>query len=522
MISMSQKHEILRKYIYDGESIRSISREMGMSRNTIRNYIREYESNKEKVLLNQKEEAKNKLIKLMSEEPKYDTSKRKKRVLTEEIKEKIQFFLERNEGRPRKQRMNSQDIYESLTSEGIKISYGTVNNEVKRQTKKSKEAFIKQIYKPGEVCEFDWGEVELTINEKTKKYKLAVFTSAINNYRFGYVYPKEATEFFLDAHVKFFEKVGGVYKTLVYDNMRVAVAKFVGNTEKEATISLQSISKYYGFDYRFCNVRRGNEKGHVEKSVDVVRKAFKHKIEFESLSEANKYLLEMTDKDNDKIKKGTEKSATEMLKEELPHLLPIMPSYDVGVPKDLRADKYSTILVENNRYSVPDSLVKEFVLAKIYPEYIKIFKNNQVVAIHKRNFGSYVWSMEIMHYKKTLTRKPGALSGSLAFEQLENKLKNIYRVHFTESPRDFIKLLDEVVEHSLEKVLKSIEKLTTQKIKVDLSTIKLMLQRNNSIDYCIENSNEANREIIEKANENIIEASEIFGLKSLKQKEAIL
>lgn len=37
---------------------------------------------------------------------------------------------------------------------------------------------------------------------------------------------------FLDSHVKFFNKVGGVHKTLVYDNMKVAVARFVSKLKK--------------------------------------------------------------------------------------------------------------------------------------------------------------------------------------------------------------------------------------------------------------------------------------------------
>ena len=32
---------------------------------------------------------------------------------------------------------------------------------------------------------------------------------------------------------------------------------------------------YYQFGFRFCNVRKGNEKGHVERSVEYIRrKAF--------------------------------------------------------------------------------------------------------------------------------------------------------------------------------------------------------------------------------------------------------
>lgn len=60
----------------------------------------------------------------------------------------------------------------------------------------------------------------------------------------------------LDAHVKFFNVVGGVHKTIVYDNMKVAVAKFVSRTEKEPTEELLKLSMYYGFKYRFCNAKK--------------------------------------------------------------------------------------------------------------------------------------------------------------------------------------------------------------------------------------------------------------------------
>jgi len=46
---------------------------------------------------------------------------------------------------------------------------------------------------------------------------------------------------------------------MVYDNMKVAVKKFVGPTEEEATEALKKISIYYGFNYRFCNTYSGND-----------------------------------------------------------------------------------------------------------------------------------------------------------------------------------------------------------------------------------------------------------------------
>lgn len=39
--------------------------------------------------------------------------------------------------------------------------------------------------------------------------------------------------------------------------MKQAVKKFVGKNEKEATEDLIKLSLYYGFKYRFCNIKVG-------------------------------------------------------------------------------------------------------------------------------------------------------------------------------------------------------------------------------------------------------------------------
>lgn len=76
--------------------------------------------------------------------------------------------------------------------------------------------------------------------------------------------------------------------------VRVAVRKFVGLTEKEPTTALTELSIYYGFKYRFCNICSGNEKGHVERSIEHVRRKVFSGPEcdkFDSLAEANKFLF---------------------------------------------------------------------------------------------------------------------------------------------------------------------------------------------------------------------------------------
>jgi len=41
----------------------------------------------------------------------------------------------------------------------------------------------------------------------------------------------------MDSHVRFFSMMGGVYKEVVYDNMKNVVSKFIGRNEKELILN---------------------------------------------------------------------------------------------------------------------------------------------------------------------------------------------------------------------------------------------------------------------------------------------
>jgi len=303
MITVGQKIEILRMYFVEGKPKKQIARELDVSKNTVKSYINDFLESKKELI--EAGVSKYELIENMVEKPKYNSSNRLPRVMTDEVKEIIRSFLKDNEVKRNtgksKMCMTSQDMYEALLEKGFSLSYTSVAQYVQKykENEYTFEAFIKQQYNYGDICEFDWGEVKLVINGIDVKYRMAVFTMAKSNFRFAYLYKNENTQSFVDAHIKFFEYIGGVPKCMVYDNMKVAVAKFVGRTEKEATESLKKLSVYYGFNFRFCNVRCGNEKGHVENSVDFVRrKAFSGLSSFENENVAFSRLAERLEKYN--------------------------------------------------------------------------------------------------------------------------------------------------------------------------------------------------------------------------------
>ncbi|MCD8503160.1 MAG: IS21 family transposase [Bacillaceae bacterium] len=480
MIDLKNKQEILLMYFREGKSQRSIAKEVGIDRKTVSSYIKDYENKLEELNEQQGPLDKGELIQSIVEEPKYKRVNRTKRVLTDEIEERILSLLQENELK-RQQGLHKQtkkiiDIHEVLEQEGFNISYTTVRNKINEIARKAKEAYIKGSYLPGGVCEFDWGEVKIVINGKRRTLQLAVFTSAFGNYRMAYLFTKQKTECFQEAHALFFDQVGGVFQTMIYDNMRVAVKKFVG-TEKEPTEALLKLSIYYMFQFRFCNVQRGNEKGHVERSVEVIRrKAFAFRETFETLEEANQYLLEVCHKLNRKpIKQKENKTAEKLLELEKEKLLPIRPAFDAARINHLRVDKYSTVMVDQSRYSVPDHLVGEKVKVKVYSTKIQCFYQEEKMAEHHRLTGCHEWSLQLEHYVKTLKKKPGALADSAALQQATKKIKNIYENYYTKNPRGFVELIELIkdgtalnqIEQSINELRKiSPQHVTTDKIKV--------------------------------------------------------
>jgi len=271
VVTMIQKHEILLMHFRDGKSLREISRETGISRPTVTKYIAEYAAHKARLLEIASAEASDaiagELILKLVDAPRYDSSSRPKRTITEALTTRVQALLAENAKKrsrgQRKQQMKICDMHEVLQAEGHTLSYSRLCTLVKRLDERVPESFIRQSYAYGEVCEFDWGEVKLFLNGHLTRVQMGIFTSAKGNYRYARLFMHQDTAAFQQAHALFFEHLGGVYRTVVYDNMRVAVKKFVGPTEKEATQGLLSLSVYYQFRFRFCNVRRGNEKGHV-------------------------------------------------------------------------------------------------------------------------------------------------------------------------------------------------------------------------------------------------------------------
>jgi transposase len=488
MISMSTKQKIILRRYRDGDSERKISRELNINRETVRGYLAKYEEARQQLSNVEKEDEV--LIEELVKIPKYDSSNRVNKKFTDEVSREVDRLLRSNEEKRsrglHKQVMRKIDILEHLHDLGYDIGYTTVCNHINKKLAKRKEAFIRQVYNPGDVCEFDWGEVKLEIGGQLRTLYMAVFTPAMSNYRYAVLFHRQDTASFLQAHVLFFEHVGGVFHTMVYDNMRVAIRRFVGPSEKEPTEALLKLSTYYQFHFRFCNVQRGNEKGHVERSIEFIRrKAFSKKDRFPTLEGSNDWLLGTCNRLNTRFNRDNQgKRPIDLLEIEKTKLVPVPPSFDCGQMEQCKVDTYSVITYATNRYSVPDHLVGKMMDVKVYPEKLYCYHENQKICEHERQYSRHGWYINLDHYLYTLNIKPGALAGSQALASAPEDVKNVFRQYFEDNPKDFVELLIFLRDHDypFEKVNEAIQALNrTCPHDVSLDKIEALCMQKNVV-----------------------------------------
>ena len=434
MIKTMERHTII-TLKQQGKSLREISRITGFSRKAVTRHWNDYL--KQTALLND-DEGRRKIQEQIIDGPRYDTSGRMPVKYTPEIDATIDEILDseaekvRLLGARHKQHLSTRQIYGILLEKGFDIGLTTVTMHVGEKRRCAREAFIRQQYDLGSRLEYDFGEVKLLIAGTLVVYHMAAMASPAGEFRWAYLYTNQKKDVFLDSHVRFFEMLGGVYKEIVYDNMRNVVARFIGKNEKELNSDLIKMSLYYGFSINVTNCFAGNEKGYVESAVKFIRNnVFAARYSFETIEEARRYLA---------ARLG-ELNASSRIEEEKKRLMPPRPPLEIAQISEHTVDKYSFVRVDNGFYSVPDHLVGHTLTVKSYPEEIVVFSVFVEVCRHKRLTEGCIYSVDIFHYLDTLARKPGAVKNSVALRS-KACLKKIFDECYADDPRAFIASLE--------------------------------------------------------------------------------
>jgi transposase len=227
--------------------------------------------------------------------------------------------------------------------------------------------FVPLSHPPGE-AQVDFGHA--LVNEAGRLRKVAFFVMVLpySDAVFLKVYERECTETFWDGHVEAFEFFGGVPRRIVYDNTGVAVSRIMvgGVKERRLTQGFLQLKSHHLFDHRFCNVRRGNEKGVVEGMVKFTRANFLVPVpQVRDLNELNSGLKQRCLTDQQRRVRGKEGLKSVRLVEDLAAMLPLPASRFDGYRKQsTTASSLSLVRFDDNDYSVPVAWAHHPIVAK--------------------------------------------------------------------------------------------------------------------------------------------------------------
>lgn len=288
--------QILRK---QGKGIRQIAVELGLSRNTVRKYLK------------------------LNELPKYRLNQKRPSKL-DPFKEYIKKRIEN----AKPHLIPATVLYREIKQLGYQGKVTILRDWVRKEKKQTEnpERVVRFETPPGQQAQVDW-----TVVSKG----LYAFVMILGCSRCAYVEFVQSTneESLMRCHQNAFEYFGGSCKELLYDNMKTVVIQRdkYGPSQHGFQKAFWDFSKHWGFVPRLCRPYRAKTKGKVERFIGYLKRSFYYPLvtreghDIYSLNyEVKKWLSEIANKRWIKELKSTPQR---LFVEESKRLQPLAPSY---------------------------------------------------------------------------------------------------------------------------------------------------------------------------------------------------
>ena len=423
---METAMKLRRLILIEGRSIRSVSRETGISRNTLRKYLR-------------------------SESP--PTFTRSQPVVLHKLRgheDTLRQWFEFDLKRPSRERRTAQKLYEQLVLEGYLGSYSPVCRFIKKLKSahaSPQQAFIPLQFESGDAMQFDWSQEVVVLGGVEQKIKVAHFRLSHSRKPFVIAYPRETQEMLLDAFVHALAFYQGVPKRVLIDNPKTMVIKIGKGKERDFHPRFLALMNHYLIQPVACTPASGWEKGQVENQVNVLRnQLFKPQLRFDDLAALNTHLLGCCEtlgrRTHPQFK---DKSIDVVFDQERLTLRPLGRAFDGYVEKTVKVSSTCLVQYDSNHYSVPSAHAKQRISLRVYADRIVCIAEQQVIATHQRSFNKHEYLFEPWHYVDLLKQKPGALRDGAPFVQwdLPPALESIKQRYLqrTGGDSDFVELL---------------------------------------------------------------------------------
>ncbi|QRF75051.1 DNA binding domain, excisionase family [Thermoplasmatales archaeon] len=247
-------------------------------------------------------------------------------------------------------------IYEELKKKGFKGSYSLVK-QYSRPMRNDRKILAVYRYEtdPGKQSQVDFGEFGyIEIDGKRRKLYAFSMILGFSRMRYAEFTTDISTHNVIRLHLNAFRYFGGYTDAILYDNMKqVVLDRKLKTSDSTFNGEFMSFSEYYGIIVRLCYPYRPQTKGKIENTIKYLRYNFWAGRTFESLPDINARCDEWLQKVNSQTHGTTHEIPQERLRKEQLNPLDSVQAYPIRIEEIRKISRDCYISYKGNRYSVP-------------------------------------------------------------------------------------------------------------------------------------------------------------------------
>jgi transposase len=270
------------------------------------------------------------------------------------------------------------------------------------------EAYLRLRTLPGEQMQVDWAHFDhLQIGRARRPLMGFVMVLSYSRRVFLRFCLNAQMDSFLRGHVEAFAEFGGLARTALYDNLKSVVLERVGNAIR-FNPELLAFAKHYHFEPLPVTVRRGNEKGRVERHIDFIRKSFFAAREFTDVDDLNAQARKWCQgrafdrpwPEDDSL------TVRQAFTAEQPRLLGLPDAgYALGQRLAVAVAKTPYVRFDWNDYTVPHTHVQRTLSVLADEQRVRIFDGITELANHPRSFDRHLQIEDPSHLQTLIEHK---------------------------------------------------------------------------------------------------------------------
>ncbi|MBP2898912.1 IS21 family transposase [Escherichia coli] len=342
----------------------------------------------------------------------------------------IDTWLEEDLTKHKKQRHTQTRIYARLVEEchytGGKRTVTTYVSKKKKELAQPVDKYI-DLQHPGGEAQVDFGTAEVSHEQKVIQIKYLVMSFPYSNAAYIWFTPSENIECFLTGLQELMQLAGGVPRKIWFDNLSAAVVKIESYHDRKTTEKFTAFALHYGFQYVFCGVGKGHEKGNVENKVGCTRRNWMVPMPtlttWEDLNGQMKNKAEQYLQDSHYEKK---QPIHALFAEEKAKLLrlPNEP-FEVYRLEAAVLDKYGRAAFEGQKYALAKGSLHEAVLLKIYWDEVEVLgQDYKRLGSFSRPYSFKEQAIDWISELTVIHKKPKAVTYAWIYSQLPSSLQS--------------------------------------------------------------------------------------------------